>query len=664
MITIDRRTDSVVLQRHVRMILRLFTVLLITGAGNIPAIAVENKDAIVNLDQIVVTGTKTEHTLKDVPVETVVITNADIQAVNAQNVMDIIGTIPGIQTANHEDVFGTYTWNARMNGLPFDSGYALVLIDGQRVMGCGASGGMGEYGIGLNQVPVNMVERIEVVKGPGSALYGSDAMAGVINIITRKIPDTPSGTAGMSYGGYDVYRENSDGNEEDAPGNRIMNQVYVSYGDKIRDSSGYMLSYDYEGADDIGSDPLSSQRHSFMGKMNSALGEHFDVSVKYEAGRYIKTDNREEDTWGATLRSDIEINSNHLLSISGYTYIWDFTHGSPGYEHGYKRGEVGYNHMEFQYTWNTEDRNILSIGMELLAQGIDYSILNSDNSLVVVDELVDVNSLYLQDEFQVGKRLTLVAGMRFDDHSTFGDELNPKFSLMYIPSDTTTIRVSAGKSFKSPTIRQLYYSVPYKHGDWYAQSNPDLEPEKALGYSVGMEQWLYDRIVLNIGVSRNDVDDMVIREDTGRLYNELPLRIYRNVEKAYTQSFEFMGRAYMAKNLNVALSYTYMDSEVEDSGNCLPYTPEQSLSLIPSVTLFEGRLGVSATLSYSGKQYTNADNTDEISESTTLDTKLVFNLSKNATLALEGDNVLDSAEGRIGSWQVGRSFIIKLDLTY
>ncbi|MBU1170275.1 MAG: TonB-dependent receptor [Proteobacteria bacterium] len=643
-----------------------FSVILTLFFGLVcPVFGEEEHHDVVNLDQIVVTGTKTQHTLKDVPVETIVVTEQDIKALNAENVMDILGTIPGIQTANHDDVFGTYTWNASMNGLPFDSGYALVLIDGQRVMGCGASGGMGEYGIGLNQVPVSMIERIEVVKGPGSALYGSDAMAGVINIITRKIPNHPTGTAGMSYGRYSVQRENADGSEEDAPNSRVMNQSYVSYGDRLSDSAGYLLYYSYEGAEDIKDVPLSSQRHSFMGKVDSQVGDQVDLSLKYEAGQYVKLDSRDEDTWGLSAKADVQLNPDHGLSLSAYTYIWDFTHGAPGSSSGYKVGDVGYNHGELQYTWNIQETNIFSAGAELLEQGINYTILNSDNSLVVVDETVDVYSAYLQDELKVGQDLTLVAGARFDDHSTFGNEVNPKFSLMYKPLDTTTFRASAGKSFKSPTIRQLYYSIPYQHGTWYNQSNPDLEAEKALGYSAGLEHWMMsNQVMLSLGYSRNDIDDMVVSEDTGTLYNGLPLMIYRNVNKAYTQSIEFMCRAHLSRFSHLTLSYTYMDTKIEESGNRLPYVPEHALSLVPSLRLFEDQLGLSATVSYAGKQYTGTDNVAQIDASTTLDTKMDLVLSPKASLSLEADNVLDSAQGRIGSWQVGRSYMAKLDLTF
>lgn len=200
------------------------------------------------LKDIVVTGTRTPHALKDVPVETVLINREDIEKTNAQNAMDILKNIPGIDTSVHDDVFGTYTWRAKLRGLNFNDGYGLILIDGQRAMGCGQSGGMGEYGSGLNQISVDMIERIEVVKGPSSALYGNDAMAGVINIITKKTPKKATGSAGVSYGWYKVKEKEKNGKitkTSDDGHSRNISTTYVSYGDRISDGLGYLLHYNH-----------------------------------------------------------------------------------------------------------------------------------------------------------------------------------------------------------------------------------------------------------------------------------------------------------------------------------------------------------------------------------------------------------------------------------
>lgn len=274
------------------------------------------KKGTTRLKDIVVTGTRTPHALKDVPVETVLINREDIEKTNAQNAMDILKNIPGIDTSLHDDVFGTYTWRAKLRGLNFNNGYGLILIDGQRAMGCGQSGGMGEYGTGLNQIPVDMIERIEVVKGPSSALYGSDAMAGVINIITKKTPKKATGSAGASYGWYKI-KDKGETKPTDDGQSRNFSKNYVSYGDKISDSFGYLLHYNYDSAEDIRNDPIKSYRHSFMGKLDAELNESIDLYLKSEVSDYEKADSREEESYRVSAGIDFRPTDDHLFFFEG-----------------------------------------------------------------------------------------------------------------------------------------------------------------------------------------------------------------------------------------------------------------------------------------------------------------------------------------------------------
>ena len=243
--------------------------------------------------------------------------------------------------------------------------------------------------------------------------------------------------------------------------------------------------------------------------------------------------------------------------------------------------------------------------------------------MVNVDEDVDTYSLYAQDEAILREVLTLLAGARYDHHSTFGDEVSPKFSLMFRPWDATTFRAGIGTSFKSPTIRQLYYSSPYRHGSFYAKSNPDLKPEKAVGWDISVEQLFLDnRISAELGYFRNEVDDMVIREDTGTLYNSLPLMEYRNVESAVTQGLEFICRTRWTREFTTSLSYTYTDTENGETGRELTYVPSHAIAFSPAYDWESLGVGVSARMSYTSSQYTNTGNTQEIDGGGTVDAKI------------------------------------------
>lgn len=628
----------------------------------------EGRDASAYiLDQIVVTGTKTPHTLQDTPVETMVVNREDIARTNAQNTMDALKSIPGVSISAHDDTFGTYTWNAKMRGLSINDGYVLVLVDGQRVMGSGQSGGMGEYGIGLNQIPVEMIEKIEVVKGPGSALYGSDAMAGVINIITRKIPKKPVSGAGVAYGWYDVRERIKNGVVEEAyDKNRNQSQAYAYFGDRPLAKVGYLLQYNQESGQDNGQRRIDSGRHSLMAKVDADPTERLRLFAKAEASDYEKEDDRKENSYRLSAGTDWQAGDEHFFSLKGYTYNWDFDHGYMDNTYGHKTGDIGYRQMEGQHTWTANEIHVLTSGAEFQHQFIDFGIANADGSVIDVDRGIDIASLYLQDEIRLsGGAMTLVLGVRYDDHSVFGEEVNPKLSAMYKLSAANSLRASVGRAFKSPTIRQLYYDAPYRHGSYYVQSNPDLKPETAIGYSAGVEHWLKEGSAMgSLSYFCNDIKELVAREDTAGLYNGLPLQVYRNVEKATTRGVEFFARLWPSDSLSLALAYTYTDSENRENGMNLTYTPEHQVSLTPAYELKDHGMGMSATVTQVSRQYTNTGNTAQIDGHTVVDAKVYRQLGNTAKLSLEADNVFGSDKGDEGNFRTGRTFILKCDLTF
>lgn len=170
--------------------------------------------------------------------------------------------------------------------------------------------------------------------------------------------------------------------------------------------------------------------------------------------------------------------------------------------------------------------------------------------------------------------------------------------------------------------------------------------------------------MFNLGYFRTDVKDMVIREDTGITYDSLELKEYKNVEEAWTQGVEFMCRAYTDEGFSASLSYTYTDSENKETGKELTYTPKHVLSILPAYELEKYGLGTSANISYIGKQYKDSDNTDEIDAHTVVDAKIYKNLSDRAKLSFEADNIFDSDKGDEGNFRTGRTFAVKLDVSF
>jgi outer membrane receptor for ferrienterochelin and colicins len=125
-----------------------------------------------------------------------------------------------------------------------------------------------------------------------------------------------------------------------------------------------------------------------------------------------------------------------------------------------------------------------------------------------------------------------------------------------------------------------------------------------------------------------------------------------------------MIRARVTNRFRCSLSYAYTDTENEETGKDLTFVPEHTVSLVPSLELFDGRLNLSGTLSFSSRQFVDEANTETIDGSTTLDAKVKLALSPTASLSFEADNVFDSAEGRVTAWQTGRSYTAKMDLIF
>lgn len=627
------------------------------------------------VEEYVVTGTRTRHTLEDVPVETRVITREDIDRSPSKNILDILNTVPGINTTLLDDVIGSDNLRATMRGLQFNEGYGLILIDGQRAHG--ELGAHGDYGISLNQIPLSMVERIEIVKGAASALYGSDALAGVINIITRRVPDEFTTHAGAGYSRYEVTdRQGVSANSS----SRDAYRASAGLGGPLLAASGYYLHYSYEQDEGVAVDPATTYRHSVLGRWQTAISDalRLDLGANFGLARReldlpVANYDREYDTYrfSGALNYQFGEHRDHELTLSGYTYWQDFINGYPGFQHGFRDGTIGYDQAELLYNWYT-NWNILTVGASTQRQHMDYFSINyqrdGGSSKVTVDENITTNSIFVQDELMLfDHRLTLVPGFRLEDHSTFGTEFNPKFSAMLKAAPSTTIRGSVGRGFKSPTIRQLYYDGLLRHGSHYVRSNPDLNPEIAWTYSLNLEQsFLDNRLTANLGYFFNDVNDMVVRQSTGEFaVDGLPIESYVNVEKAQIQGIELSARLTLNDSFFVNAGFNYMDSENKDTGKDLPYVPEYSVSLAPTYIFQPWDVGTTVIFSYVGKQYRNTANTQEVGEHGIIDTRIWKNFSELLRVSLDAKNITNSDRGDGDfSHRMGRSIGLNLELQF
>jgi len=592
----------------------------------------EERAKAFDLGQVVVTATKTERILADVPVETSLITKEKIENSNAQTVADLLKYIPGIGIGMDKDSdrAGNLNWRATFRGLGLNEGYGLILIDGQRVKG----GGMGEYGYGINQIPPETIERIEVVKGPGSVLYGSDAMAGVINIITRP---TPEKRFFSSYAGYGTHDASNGG---------------FSFGDKIS-KFGYLLNYNREKSD---AGKYGGEDEYEANFVNSKLsyefeeGKSLNLGINWDKKSWIYCD---WDSIKISPEWQAKFDDGSKFALRGYWYDWDFHHFSPTATE--LKGDMLYRQIESQYSRLIFNKHMATAGFEFLEEGIEYTLVN---------KTIDTYSLFLQDEWAALNNLNITLGMRFDSHSQFGEEVSPRISSLFEITDRTRLRGSVGRSFKSPTIRQLYYNAPFKHGTYYIQSNPNLNPEFALGYSLGIEQEFSDKILAILGIFRNDVDDMVGIYDTGQTYLGKPLKTYKNIAEAYTQGIELELKANITEGLASSLSYGFLDTEDKEAKKELTYRPKHTAGWRVNYHNKKYGFGTNFGLRYVSSMFKDTANTQETNGYFVAEMKFIKEITKYAKVSFEIDNLFDTDYGDPSVDREGRTFMGRVSLTF
>ncbi len=604
-----------------------------------------------NLKEIVVTATKTPHLLEDVPVETVVITSKEIEKYSAQTVSDLLRYTPGLFIRS-EDSPGISSWRAKIRGLTFNDGYGLVLVDGQRVKG----GGMGDYGIGLNQVPIQMIEKIEIVKGPSSVLYGSDALGGVVNIITKPAPERTIYGLEVGYGSYDT------------------NMEYLYWGTKIN-SLGMLLQATREESDmgeyGINKNRIEAyERTSLETKLSYEFNKRLTFGLKLsvqEENRTREYLNRDTTVFKKYYKYRIApqikatFDDNSLLVLQGYYYNWNFdgdSFGSDPYPYTLYRGDMYYRYAEARYTRPLGTNHLVTFGVEYLQEELDYTMAN---------KTLHLSSGYIQDEaeFFVGIPVNIVLGARLDHHSQYGTEFCPKVSLLLEVGDQTKVRASVGRGFKSPTIRQAYYTEPYKHGEYWYKSNPDLEAETAWGYSVGLEHIFGERFFSNIALFRSDVENKIIRVDADETIDGLPVKTYENVERAYIQGIEVgVKLALIRELLLLNIGYTYLDTENRDTGKELTYSPHHNLTA--HVVFNHHPLGILIDIGaqWVSEMYTDNSNTKSIDSYSLVDVKLIKRVADRASVSLEGNNIFNSDYGEPNRDWRGATWLAKFKIDF
>jgi outer membrane cobalamin receptor len=442
--------------------------------------------------QVVVTATRTRLELSDVPQSTTVITRDEIASAPERSLPEIIQRAAGVQVNQNGPLGSLATVQIRGS----EAQQVLVLVNGRRLND--AQSGLFD----LSSLPVNTedVERIEILRGGASALYGADAMGGVVNVITRSPTAEPQGRVSASIGRF--------GTQEYTLSHRWKPNAF-----------GYALSISRE----------QSQGYRTNGdlrswKVNGEIG--YQVGPGSDLNFSVRTVHKEIGTPGTIDFPDPDDGQKDdmvLFDLGYHARIDSFDLNARVYQNFYDRtfetgplGKFSFGPPFFFFHKNRTTGGDIQVttpwgSFQTITSGVEgaYDLVNSSTELGVTSTALGFHdatraALFLQDEIEVAAPLTLTLGLRYDYHSAYQGQLDPRAALLLRLPWETRVRASVARSFRAPTFDDLYWPA-----DAYAAGNPGLGPEKAWSYELGAEKGFGRWALVKAAIFYRDVENLI-----------------------------------------------------------------------------------------------------------------------------------------------------------
>ncbi len=477
----------------------------------------------IRLNEVVVTATRLEEPIEDVAQDITVITKKEIESGSYRNISEIVRNVSGL----HITEYGNRGANAMVSLRGSTAEQVLVMIDGKRLN----KPGDGLFDLNTLPVPIENIERVEILRGASSALYGADAMGGVINIIT-KIPDQAAAKISASYGRF-VTREYGL-----AASQKIGNTGFFLSLSKER-SSGFRTNSDY----DI--DAVSTKiTHISSRDVQADLSFDFNHKDAGSPGAL---------TWPTPPASETDENlfagltfkiKDTMLKL--YSHNARIRYINPGSEDNTHKNHV--NGIDIQQSLALGSSNLLTGGIEILEEDIDSTDnMNPANS--VGRHGRTRKGIFLQNETSLSDKVIATLGLRYDDIADH-ERFSPKASIIFKLPWETTVALSAGHGFRVPEMNALFWP-----DTGWAEGNPDLKPEKSIEYESAVRKLFGNTGYIKFVVFEKKSDNLIQWQEVGP-GKWSPV----NIARARIRGFETEGKLHLAF-LDLGANYTFTDPE-------------------------------------------------------------------------------------------------------
>lgn len=697
------------------------TLMMLVVLGSSMNAFAQNNDVLDEnfvLDEMVVSATRSEKKLLDTAASVSLITDKDLNKMHINNLDEAFVKIPGVYVGRLSGI-GSTTSQTVMRGVNAANSVA-VLVDGVQV------NDSYNGSVTWSAIPVDMVKRVEVLRGPASVLYGGNALAGVINIITKDV-DKTSVNLKLSYGSNNTQNHS----------------LYVA--GKASDKLDFNVNYEKKKTDGYITDPVLSSKAVFgaettttnTGAKRWIIGNkgkrqwdentvgvgfkyHFDES-KSLALDFTK--NEYEYSYSAPTSyfgDDIIKKAGTYFSTPGEkaSNKYNMTYNDSkngwkavvGYSDQYKQHDTSISKatdsskpntrfsFDLQKNQTISANNNAVFGLNLRKDEMDATVykladkFNSDSKIAVDSMASGTNksfSAYVMDEHKFSDRWTATAGLRYDKWSTDGrillpnkteainydestyDNWSPSLSVMYKPEADSSVYLSWGKAFEAPSLYRMY-SSSYS-SNVYNIANPNLKPQKAETFELGYKKDLNNKSAIGVSVYDTKYKGLLYKNSLG-VVDGMNATCYQNAGEAEAKGFELELNHNFDDKWSAFLNYTYQNPVIKKALKATE--KDKYVTAIPKevfragVTYSDDKWSGMLTGEYISKRFSKTDNSDTVNgvygsydPYFIMNMDISYSFNKNYTLTASVNNILDRDFFNY-YYQPGRTYSVELNYRF
>ena len=620
-------------------------------------IIIRLNETLIQLNNIVVTSTRSGYLLRDVPVATEVIGKKEITESGATTVDELLQQRAGVSTSTNVD------GGAIFNMLGLDSRYILILKDGQPITG------QFNNRVDLNHISTNRLKKIEITKGPGSAIYGTDAMGGVINIITEDTKNYPTLTTSYrasSFGGTPKQISKD-------PINSIVKSSFTIPLNNFNFTSDITYQhflkgqqFEYISADQIDKVNFDNELKWHLGKhslkaSHSNYNQTDEGATRLSSGAVLFTNETNIDRNQLTLNHKWQLKDNFFIeqTFRNANYIRSYTvkdnDGSLSTEDDTKE-----ENTEYEFLFNSSFKKLTYNG------GVEFSKpkYKSDRITGGIQQK-EIFGLFNQVAWNASSMIKAISGLRFD---TYGDTtvISPRLAISYKINERWIYRLAYGHGFRAPSFMESLIDWDHLQFGYSVKGNPNLKPEISKGFTFGAEYRNNDNFQLSTLLYHNTFSNLI------KDYAIEPgLLSYRNIEKAYFTGLEITSKWAINSKLSSSFTFNYVKNEDENKEqipNTIPLSIGGRLSYSPGNQKFLYALNFKGTGKYNPQEFDPASGDYQSSDISVksyliIDAQIIYNITPSYRFIFGTKNVGNHTNQAYGPY-IGRTAYVELNTNY